>query len=184
MMKMGFYIGFLIVGVVGNVIVIWVLAAKRAQKRINEVFVLSLLISDLLVLLSNLPVNIYSMYYARPRFLIFCKLIYPLSTVFYIAGLYTTSSMAVIRCHLVVRRTRSSMGKREACKWIGGIWFGACCIVVPLSVVNTTTSRGCYEKWPSFSHRKAYTAALFVLLYVLPLLIIAVAYTRIAVFLI
>ena len=146
MVKIGFYIGFLIVGVIGNTAVIWVLAAKHAPKRINEMFVLSLLVSDLLVLLNSLPMNIYSMYYPRPRFLAFCKLINPLTTVFYNTGLYSITLMAVIRSHMVVRRTRSSMRKRDACKLISGIWLGACCIVVPLSVVNRTTPGGCYEK--------------------------------------
>ena len=41
----------------------------------------------------------------------------------------------------------------------------------------------CYENWPSINHRKAYTIALCILQFVIPLLIIGVAYARIGIYL-
>ena len=75
------------------------------------------------------------------------------------------------------------MRMRNAYIWIAAIWFSSLIIVLPLSVVSETNNGICYENWPSINHRKAYTIALCILQFVMPLLIIGVAYARIGIYL-
>ena len=72
---------------------------------------------------------------------------------------------------------------RNAYIWIAAIWFSSLIIVLPLSVVSETNNGICYENWPSINHRKAYTIALCILQFVMPLLMIGVAYARIGIYL-
>ena len=47
-------------------------------------------------------------------------------------------------------------------------------------ITRVVSGRGCVEDWPTDGHRRAYTVALMLLEYVLPLVVIATAYVRIA----
>ena len=91
--------------------------------------------------------------------------------------------MAVHRCRLITNPYRPKMRMRNAYIWIAAIWFSSLIIVLPLSVVSEANNGICYENWPSINHRKAYTIALFILQFVIPLLIIGVAYARIGIYL-
>ena len=91
--------------------------------------------------------------------------------------------MAVHRCRLITNPYRPKMRMRNAYIWIAAIWFSSLIIVLPLSVVSEANNGICDENWPSINHRKAYTIALCILQFVIPLLIIGVAYARIGIYL-
>ena len=105
------------------------------------------------------------------------------TTTGYNAGLLTITSMAMHRYHVVTCPWRPKLKRRGAVIWVLFIWIAASVLVIPLIIVIKTTEHGCSEDWPSLVHRQAYTASLLTLQYILPLIITAICYIRIWLFL-
>ena len=181
--KLGFYIASLILGFGGNSLVITVMSRKKQKRSIPRLFILNLAISDLSFIMIATPVTIYTYIGKIYQNSYYCRLLTPLLTIFYFVSIFTIFSMAVHRCRLITNPYRPKMRMRNAYIWIAAIWFSSLIIVLPLSVVSETNNGICYENWPSINHRKAYTIALCILQFVMPLLIIGVAYARIGIYL-
>lgn len=179
--KPAFYAVAFILGLLGNLLVIIIVAARRHRRTANDIFILNLAISDLVYLFVCLPTNVYMMF-ADIQYDLFCRLIWPLMTVTVNLSIFTLTSMAVFRCHVILNPFKPEMSHRYVFLWILGIWLLGFVLVIPLLLVTKPTlaePQGCIEVWPSFAYRQAYTASLFVLQFMLPLTIIAVAYVRI-----
>jgi len=101
----------------------------------------------------------------------------------YNAGLFTITSMAMHRCHVVIHPLRPKLKRKGAIIWVSLIWLAAFILVIPLIVVNKPTQNGCQEIWPTSGHRQAYTVSLMTIQYIMPLLITATCYIRIWLFL-
>lgn len=179
--KPAFYAVVFVLGLLGNFLVIIIVAARRDRRTANDVFILNLAISDLMYLFVCLPTNVYMMF-ADIQYDLFCRLIWPLMTVTVNLSIFTLTSMAVFRCYVILNPFKPEMRHRYVFLWILGIWLLGLILVIPLLLVTKpklAEPQGCTEVWPSFQYRQAYTAGLFVLQYMLPLTIIAVAYVRI-----
>ena len=181
--KLGFYIASLILGFGGNSLVITVMSRKKQKRSIPRLFILNLAISDLSFIMIATPTNIYSYISTIYQTTYYCRLLIPLVTTIYFVSIFTILSMAVHRCRLITNPYRPKMRMRNAYIWIAAIWFSSLIIVLPLPVVSEANNGICYENWPSINHRKAYTIALVILQFVIPLLIIGVAYARIGIYL-
>ena len=177
--RVGFYIATFVIGLVGNLLVLIVIAAKRAKKTVNDLFIMNLAVSDLM-LIFFLPLHIYGMFHIIPVSAFFCHFIRPLMTVSFFVSVYTLTSMAIHRCHVILNPFKQDIRQKSAVLWITVLWILSFTNVLPLMIVTKPEqSTECIENWPSQDHRRAYTAALFILQYVLPLVIIAIAYVRI-----
>lgn len=177
--RVGFYIATFVIGLIGNLLVLIVIAAKRAKKTVNDLFIMNLAISDL-TLIFFLPLHIYGMFHSIPVNAFFCHFIRPLMTVSFFVSVYTLTSMAIHRCHVILNPFKQEMRQKSAMLWITVLWILSFTNVLPLMIVTKPDKpTECLENWPSLDHRRAYTAALFVLQYVLPLVIIAIAYVKI-----
>lgn len=176
-----FYAVAFVVGLLGNFLVIVIVAARRERRTANDIFILNLAISDLMYLFVCLPTNVYMMF-ADIQYDLYCRLIWPLMTVTVNLSIFTLTSMAVFRCHVILNPFKPEMLHRYVFLWILGIWLLGLFLVIPLLLVTKpklAEPQGCTEVWPSHKYRQAYTASLFVLQFLLPLTIIAVAYVRI-----
>ena len=63
--RVGFYIATFVVELIGNLLVLIVIAAKRAKKTVNDLFIMNLAVSDL-TLIFFLPIHIYGMFHTIP----------------------------------------------------------------------------------------------------------------------
>lgn len=181
--KLGFYIASVIIGFIGNALVIAVISGKKNRRSVYDLFILNLGIADFSFIVFYMPLYIYEHLGTIYKTLYYCRLVQPLLTIFYFLSIFTITSMAVHRCRLITNPYKAKMKKRGAYLWIAFIWISSFIIVLPLSIVAKAKDGYCYENWPSMNHRKAYTLALFLLQFLLPLLIIAAAYLRIGVYL-
>lgn len=179
--KLGFYIASLILGFGGNSLVITVMSRKKQKRSIPRLFILNLAISDLSFIMISTPTNICSYISTIYQNSYYCRLLTPLLTIFYFVSIFTIFTVAVHRCRLITNPYRPKMRMRNAYIWIAAIWFSSLIIVLPLSVVSDANNGICYENWPSINHRNAYTIALFILQFVIPLFIIGVAYASIGI---
>ena len=173
----------LIIGLTGNVFVLIIVHKRNARKTIHGIFVTSLAIADLVLLCFDSPVSILRRFGLKSE-AFNCRVHLTVVTTGYNAGLFTITSMAIHRCHIVTNPWRPKLKRRGAIIWVSLVWLAAFILVIPLIVVNKLTENGeCEEDWPTLTHRQGYTASLITAQYILPLLITATCYIRIWIFL-
>lgn len=166
-------------GSTGNLLVLLVVA-KKHTRTINDTFIVHLAISDLIFIFLCLPVFIYMQVSDFLGSLVYCKIIWPMMTVSFCAGIFTVTLMAVHRCKAILRPFDSTLEKRQLVLGFGAIWVLSFLVALPLIIVaGVGPSGACHEDWPTNDHKRAYTAVLAALQYFVPLIIIAVAYIRI-----
>ena len=168
------------VGFIGNLLTIIVICRKRQNMSTYQMLVLNLAISDFLFITSILPLSTYEMFRVIEKSGFVCRVIWPWFTIPYLLSIFSITSMALQRCRSIAMPYRPKLSKRIASAWIAAIWLASFVIVLPLIIVTRLVYPDqCVENWPSFSHRKAYTMALFLLQYLIPLFIITIAYAKI-----
>ncbi|KAJ7340435.1 hypothetical protein OS493_003183 [Desmophyllum pertusum] len=170
-----------VIGFIGNIFVLIIVHKRNATKTIHGIFVTCLAIADLVLLCFDSPVSILKKFDISSAFN--CKVHLIVVTTSYNAGLFTITSMAVHRYHIVTQPWRPKLKRRGAIIWVSLIWLVAFIMVIPLIVINKLTKNGCEEVWPTLGHRQAYTASLMTVQYIVPLLITATCYIRIWLFL-
>ena len=171
-----------VIGLVGNIFVLIIVNEKSARRTIHGIFVTCLAVADLVFLCFDSPVSILQRFDITSE-TFNCRVHLIVVTTGYNAGLFTITSMAMHRCHIVIHPLRPKLKRKGAIIWVSLIWLAAFILVIPLIVVLKTTENGCDEFWPTFGHRQAYTASLMIIQYIMPLLITAISYIRIWLFL-
>ena len=158
--------------------------AKNARKTVHGIFVTCLAVADLVLMCFDSPVSILKRFNVASE-IFNCRIHLVVATTGYNAGLFTITSMAMHRCHIVTHPWRPKLKRKGAIIWVSLIWLAAFILVIPLIVVNklTENGQGCEEAWPSFRHRQAYTASMMTIQYIMPLLVTAICYIRIWLFL-
>ena len=176
---LGIFVLTFVFGSTGNLLVLLVVA-KKHTRTINDTFIVHLAISDLSFILLCLPVFIYMLVSDFLGSLVYCKIIWPMMTVSFCAGIFTVTLMAVHRCKAILRPFDSALEKRQLVLCFVVIWIFSFLVALPLIVIAKVGPSGaCYEDWPSSDYKRAYTAVLAALQYFVPLVIIAAAYIRI-----
>lgn len=177
--KITFYFCLFIVGSLGNLLVMAVVKAKR-KRTINDYFILNLAASDLTFLWFSLPIYTYELFQPFFKSVFYCKLIWPMMSVTLSVSVFTLTSMAIERCRGIINPFQPRIKLQATLVWILLIWICAFVTITPLMVVTRPDTVLCFEDWPKTYYRQIYTAVLFVLQYAIPLIVIAIAYLRIA----
>ena len=177
--KIVFYCCLFIVGSLGNLLVIAVVKGKR-KRTINDYFILNLAVSDLTFLWLSLPFYTYELFQAFYKSVFYCKLIWPMMSVTLSVSVFTLTSMAVERCRGIINPFQPRIKLQATLLWILLIWICAFVTITPLMIVTQPDTVVCFEEWPKTYYRQTYTAVLFALQYAIPLIVIAIAYLRIA----
>ncbi|XP_031549197.1 neuropeptide receptor 22-like [Actinia tenebrosa] len=180
MFKIVFYIVLFIVGTVGNILVVIIIRNKR-RRTVNDCFILNLAISDLTFLWFALPFYFYELFERFVKYHFYCKFVWPMMSVSLFVGIFTLTFMSVERCRAILFPFRPRIKKTTLFLAIICIWTASILCIIPLMIVVLPEGLMCLEHWPSESHRKAYTAALFILQFAVPISVIAVAYITIIV---
>lgn len=170
----------LILGLVGHGLVLLVVLGKTGSRTASDVFIMNLSISDLAFLILSLTINSHSYTGSFQFSLFYCKFVWPMITATFFAGVFTLTSMAVHRCNGVLRPLKANFTARQATIWSGCIWILAVIPVSPLMIITGLTENedSCDEKW-SMSSKQAFTVAMFLFQYAIPLTIITIAYVQI-----
>lgn len=181
--KLTLYAVIFLISVIGNSLVCVVITRRRRMRTVTNLFVLNLAISDLAITCICIPFDIpvQENNYKWPYGWFACKLIYPLQTVAMFASIFTLTAVSLNRFWAIVHPLSKQMRKKHAAAVIAFIWVICVILSVPYVLVLRLDeeSMECVESWPGKSYRKAYTASLFALQYVLPLIVITIAYLTI-----
>ncbi|XP_035689969.1 neuropeptide FF receptor 2-like [Branchiostoma floridae] len=175
--------------VVGNLLVVVVIGRTRRMWGVTNFFIFNLAVSDLLIAVFCMPFTLVNHIFIENMVGDFMCRVQRLAQGLSVASsVFTLTAIAVDRHRVILHPEKTRMSNRQAIMVIVGSWTAAAIIMIPQLVVcyekeekiAEVTFLICGEFWPSKSSQKGYTAALFVLCYLAPLLIITVLYYKIA----
>ncbi|XP_066304208.1 neuropeptide FF receptor 2-like [Branchiostoma lanceolatum] len=181
------YVLVFVMCVTGNVLVCAIIAKNRNLHTVTNFFIFNLALADLLVALICMPVTlVYTIIYNWPFGDVICKLSIFIQGVSVGASVFTLVAVATDRYFAVVRVPKGKINGKQATIIISVIWILSVSVSVPQAVVLHTEYNpeldivSCTERWSEPTDRAHYTLALFILMFVLPLLTIGYMYIRIA----
>ena len=163
----------------GNLFICWI-ELKGKTRKSSGYFIINLALSDLAVGFVSIPLDITEQLSdGWPFFSFMCKVVYPLQTVLMAVSVITLLCMSVERYRAVVTPFKSKPSGRCIVKVIASVWAMSILLVTPYTLVLKMEADNCIEDWPSQNHVKIYTVSVFLLLYLLPLSLITICYTKI-----
>ncbi|XP_030643711.1 tachykinin receptor 3-like [Chanos chanos] len=181
------YSSVLAVAVFGNLIVIWIILAHKRMRTVTNYFLLNLAFSDASMAAFNTLINfIYAMhgdwYFGEA----YCKFhnFFPVTAVF--ASIYSMTAIAVDRYMAIIHPLKPRLSATATKVVIVCIWALAVVLAFPLcyySTIRTMPWRTiCYVAWPRSSKDTfMYHIIVALLVYMLPLLVMAITYTIVGV---
>ena len=169
----------LLIGLFGNIFVLIIVLEKETRKTINAIFVTSLACADLVLLCLDSQFSFLRQFDVTVP-CVFQAFTSTVVTTGYNAGLFTITSTAVHRCYLVTHPWRPKLKRRTVLMWVSLVWLVAFTFAMPLLfVIKPLRGPGlCDEVWPSLGMRRAYTAILTSVQFIMPLIVTANCYFR------
>ncbi|XP_072574556.1 neuromedin-K receptor [Paramormyrops kingsleyae] len=177
------YAVVLLVSLLGNLTVIWIVAAHRRMRTVTNYFLLNLAFCDASMTAFNTLVNfiyaLHSQWYFGNSY---CKFhnFFPVAAVF--ASIYSMTAISVDRYLAIIHPLRPRLSATATKLLILCIWAMAVALAFPLCYYSCTKTGPertlCYVAWPRHSQDSfLYHIIVTVLVYVLPLVVMAITYT-------
>lgn len=183
-------------GSCGNILVVCVIVRKPAMRTARNMFILNLAISDLLLCLVTMPLTlmeILTRYWPLGHNSFFCKIIGTSQAISIYVSTLSITAIALDRYQVIVYPTRDSLHRFGAIMILGGIWLSSTILASPmyfcrkleihynisLPQIGIDSIAYCLEDWSVKHGRAYYSIFVLVIQYVLPIIIVSVAYTRI-----
>ncbi|CAJ0935379.1 unnamed protein product, partial [Mesorhabditis belari] len=182
------YVTIFVLGIAGNFSIIFVTLKYKNLQTVQNMFILNLAASDIMICLLSLPItpvtNIYKNWYFGAMM---CRLIPWVQGVSIFICTFSLGAIAVDRYILVVRPHSPPITKRGALILTAILWSVSIVVTFPYAYYMTEESyedenicgKFCTEKWPNAFTRRAYTLVVMIAQFVLPFLLMAFCYTSI-----
>lgn len=168
--------------VIGNAFVMDVVK-RKVNKSSHDFFIVNLSISD--VLFATVCLSRTFLIVLHPTSLLVCIAIRLLPTVDFCLSIFTTTSMAMLRCRTFCYPHKPKVPRKEVYVWICLIWLLLFLVSLPPILIGMETADGtCTGLWASETHKDAYVIGLMLLKCILPLVVITCAYIKIGVYLV
>ncbi|XP_046576791.1 cholecystokinin receptor type A-like [Haliotis rubra] len=182
------YAVIFLLSVVGNSLVVLTLFQHKKMRTITNVYLLNLAISDLLLAVFCMPFTLIPLLLQDFVFgAVMCALIRYLQAVSVGVSCFTLVAISLERFYAICQPLRSRRWQTlsHSYKVICGIWIVAFTLMVPIACYNKVTplvsgSLACREIWDNALAEKLYTGLLDVVLLLMPLIIMATSYGRVA----
>ncbi|XP_068191180.1 neuropeptide FF receptor 2-like [Antennarius striatus] len=191
------YLLIFLVCMVGNGVVCFIVLRSKNMRTVTNLFILNLAISDLLVGIFCMPTTLLdNIITGWPFGSVVCKLSGMVQGISVSASVFTLVAIAVDRFRCIVYPFKQKMTIATSKLIIVIIWFLAVFIMCPSGVMLQVTMEQrvrivlghkndtrpfywCRENWPNQEMRKIYTTVLFANIYLAPLSLIVIMYSRI-----
>ncbi|XP_032047162.1 substance-K receptor isoform X1 [Aythya fuligula] len=183
------YSFIVITSIVGNITVIWIILAHRRMRTATNYFIVNLALSDLLMSAFNTIFNFiyasHNVWYFGKEFCRFQNW-FPITAMF--VSIYSMTAVAAERYVAIIHPFKPRLSAGNTRVIIGIIWlvaFGLAfpqCFYAEILTDNGTTK--CIVVWPDdvgSKHQLTYHIAVIVLIYLLPLMVMFVAYSIIGI---
>lgn len=179
----------MLLSIVGNLFVVLVFARGRRSRTDLRPFLVNLAVADLIMAIFCMP---FTFIYTMLKTWIFSKPLCPIVLFVQLCSVsgsvFTNMAIGIDRFLAVTFPLRSRLTNKRAKYVIITIWICA----VALSSVQFKIAHAvdygpgrmvCEEVWPSMNARRTYTVFIFVLTYLIPLLILSITYSIVAILL-
>ena len=177
------FVVIITITIVGNFLICCI-GLKRKSNKSSGFFIINLALSDLAVGFVSIPLDIAEQLSSGwPFFGFMCNLVYPLQTVLMAVSVITLLCMSIERYRAVLTPFKVKPSGKFIVQVIVSVWVMSILLVTPYTLVLRMKDGNCVEDWPSQDHVKIYTVGVFSLLYLLPLTLIIICYTRIGLYL-
>jgi len=176
-----------VLGVAGNILVVYVVARNSMMQTITNVFIANLAVSDIMMCLLAVPFTpISGLLQAWPFGQALCHLVpMTLGVSVYVSTL-TSTAIAVDRYCVIVHPFLRRMHISACLVLIAVIWLVATSISMPLALyqhlvwIADGEFYSCEENWPGSASRQLFTIISIVLQYVVPCIVIIYCYSRVS----
>ncbi|XP_058266717.1 neuromedin-K receptor [Hemibagrus wyckioides] len=177
----------LVVAVFGNLVVIWIIVAHKRMRTVTNYFLLNLAVADAAMAALNTPVNfVYAAhgdwYFGEA----YCKFhnFFPVAAVF--ASIYSMTAIAVDRYMAIIHPLKPRFSATLTRVAIVCVWSAAVVLAFPLCFYSKTRAIPkrtlCFVAWPHLrSDAFMYHIIVAVLVYLLPLVVMAFTYSVVGV---
>ncbi|XP_063166020.1 pyroglutamylated RF-amide peptide receptor [Candoia aspera] len=176
----------------GNCLVLYVVTRCKAMRTVTNIFICSLALSDLLIaffcvpftLLQNISNNWLGGAFA-------CKMVPFVQSTAIVTEILTMTCIAVERHNGIVHplKMKWQYTNRRAYTMLGIVWLLAAAVGSPMWHVQRVENKYdflyekeyvcCLEEWPSPVHQKIYATFILVILFLLPLMLMLLLYSKI-----
>ncbi|XP_078370997.1 neuropeptide FF receptor 1-like isoform X1 [Oculina patagonica] len=169
-----------LVGSVGNVMVCAVVYRNQRMQTAMNLFLVNLAVWDILVCLFNIPFTlIYNQLKSWPFGIFWCKTMPTLQVMNLSASTGSLVAITIERYRAICLPFTPPLSKFQAKLAIAVVSMTSFLVALPeVGAYTLAPPFGCVEIFPTPTLRKAYSLLLFLACYLLPLLFIAPAYTR------
>ncbi|XP_068868539.1 neuropeptide FF receptor 2 [Aphelocoma coerulescens] len=193
------YLLIFLLCMVGNGGVCFIILWSKHMRTVTNLFILNLAVSDLLVGLFCMPTTLLDSIIAGwPFGSLVCKMSGMVQGISVSASVFTLVAIAVDRFRCIVHPFKQKLTIPTAVAIIAVIWILAVAIMCPSAVLlqvqeekhfrvllgsgnATRPVFWCREEWPDPGMRRIYTTVLFANIYLAPLSLIVIMYTRISI---
>ncbi|XP_068694681.1 neuropeptide FF receptor 1-like isoform X1 [Montipora foliosa] len=168
------------VGSLGNIMVCAVVYKNQRMQTAMNLFLVNLAVWDILVCLFNIPFTlIYNHLKSWPFGLFWCKAMPTLQVMNLTASTGSLVAVTIERYRAICLPFTPPLSKFQAKLAIGLVSMTSFLLALPeVGAYNLGPPFGCVEQFPTRTLRQAYSLVLFLVCYLLPLLFIAPAYTK------
>ncbi|XP_063066054.1 substance-P receptor-like [Engraulis encrasicolus] len=178
------YCSIVLVSVVGNIVVIWIVLAHKRMRTVTNYFLVNLAFAEASMAAFNTVINfVYAMHNEWYFGMGYCRFhnFFPIAAVF--ASIYSMTAIALDRYMAIIHPLQQRLSSGETKLVIGVIWVLALLLAFPQYYYSTTldmsTRTICYIEWPEYEiwdFKLTYHICVTVLIYLLPLVVMGVAY--------
>lgn len=181
-----FYIIIFVLGIFGNVLVIFVVGRNRQMHTVTNLFIANQALSDVLLCMLAVPFTpLYTFMNGWVFGEILCHLVpYAQGVSVYISTL-TLTSIAVDRFLVIIYPFHPRMMIKMCLAIIVSIWMIALLVTLPYGVYMQEETHFetllCEENWPSEPFRKVFSSLTSILQFVVPFFVIAFCYIRVSI---
>ncbi|XP_049642887.1 pyroglutamylated RF-amide peptide receptor [Suncus etruscus] len=176
----------------GNALVLYVVTRSKAMRTVTNIFICSLALSDLLIAFFCVPVTMLqniSDHWRGGAFI--CKMVPFVQSTAIVTEILTLTCIAVERHQGLVHpfKMKGQYTQRRAFSMLGVVWLVAVIVGSPMWHVQRLEIKYdflyekehvcCLEEWASPVHQKVYTTFILVILFLLPLMLMLVLYSKI-----
>ncbi|XP_077461711.1 neuromedin-K receptor-like isoform X1 [Stigmatopora argus] len=175
------------VALVGNAVVIWIILAHKRMRTVTNYLLLNLAVCDASMAAFNTLVNF--IYAAHGEWYfggLYCRFhnLFPVTAVF--ASIYTMTAIAIDRYMAIIHPLKPRLSAKATVAVIMIIWSLAVVLALPLgyfATIRVLPHRTlCYVAWPRMADDPfMYHIVVTVLVYAVPLVVMAITYSTIGV---
>ncbi|XP_050304823.1 neuropeptide F receptor [Anthonomus grandis grandis] len=192
----GMYCLLIVMGAVGNTLVIIAVFRKPTMRTPRNMFIVNLAVADLLLCTVTMPLTlmeILTKYFPLGNNLFVCKTIGILQATSTYVSTISITAIALDRYQVIVYPTKESLQIFGAAFILLLIWLVALILAMPLFIVRHLKHHDlpglendilsldfCIENWPIVHGRAFYSIFTLIFQYTVPIIIVSAAYYRIS----